>query len=166
MIVQGCLLPNGLFQVDVMGFPPAEDRFTSLTSMGITDVYGRGWRPQHLLSLQEMEIASTQTMMIILSDVQLDHPFVLEKFKEILEGFDEEGHDGEGEIEREEREKRMSQIIFILIGNFITKAMNGSEGRGHGKSMFQALGDIISAYPSLANHAKFVLVPGISYPSY
>jgi DNA polymerase epsilon subunit 2 len=128
-----------------MGFPPAEERNDSIGAMGITDIFGSGWRPQHLQQLQELESNSQDTMFIILSDVQLDRPMVMDKLLEVFQGF--EGTDG--------------NIIFILIGNFITKPITVPGGRDHARNTFKTLSEIIVSCPQLANQAKFVLVPGL-----
>jgi DNA polymerase epsilon subunit 2 len=127
-----------------MGFPPAEERNDSLNAMSITDIYGAGWRPQHLLQLQELESNALDTMFIILSDVQLDRPIVMDKLLEVFQGF--EGTEG--------------NIVFILIGNFITKSITVPGGRDHARNTFKTLSEVISSCPRLANQAKFVLVPG------
>lgn len=45
--------------------------------MGIADVFGSGWRPQHLVHMKQLEADATDAMFVILSDVQLDNPQVI-----------------------------------------------------------------------------------------
>lgn len=130
-----------------MGFPPAEERIDSLAALGLTDTFGAGWRTQHLLHLQELESNSTQSMFIILSEVHIDKPQILEKILEVLQGFEGSG----------------GNIVFILIGNFITKPIDTPGGRESAINSFKALADVILTCPQLANEAKFVLVPGIYF---
>ncbi|CAE7646094.1 DPB2, partial [Symbiodinium microadriaticum] len=126
-----------------MGFPPAEERDESLVAMGIVDMFGSGWRPQHLVHMKELEEDSKDAMFIVLSDVQLDNPNVCEKLQEVFNGF--EGIEG--------------NLVFVLIGSFITKPVAVPGGRQTAEQAFRQLGDMIRLCPGLAQNARFVLVP-------
>ena len=61
-----------------MGFPPAEDRDISLTGMGIKDPFCSELRPAQRQQMLEMEESATDSIFVILSDIQLDRPLVSE----------------------------------------------------------------------------------------
>ena len=68
----------------------------------------------------------------------------LEKLQKVFEGF--EGGD--------------SVPLFILMGNFVNKPARSPGGREAITGCFSALADVIASCPRLAQHAKFLLVPG------
>ena len=68
----------------------------------------------------------------------------LEKLQKVFEGF--EGGD--------------SAPLFILMGNFVNKPARSPGGREAITGCFSALADVIASCPRLAQHAKFLLVPG------
>lgn len=53
-----------------------EERQKSLQAVGIDDIFGSGMRPQQMLHMAEMEAAAEDTLLVILSDLQLDKPLV------------------------------------------------------------------------------------------
>lgn len=132
-----------------------------------------------MLHMAEMEAAAEDTLLVILSDLQLDkplvskakalhlllmlpaihvissHPFsplppsllmqVLEKFRDILAGFEANGVDP----------------LYVLIGSFVSQPLSRSlGGRETIEAAFTALGDAIALFPRQASNAKFLFVPG------
>jgi len=53
-----------------------EEREKSLQAVGIDDIFGSGMRPQQMLHMAEMEAVAEDTLLVILSDLQLDKPLV------------------------------------------------------------------------------------------
>lgn len=62
----------------------------------------------------EMEKDNVGEIFIIISDVQLDKPLVIEKLQTLFQGFEDQDD---------------VNPLFILMGSFITKPMNTSGGR-------------------------------------
>jgi len=75
-----------------MGLPPAEERSASLKAIGDSeDVFGNDTRPSQRVQLKQLEEQATDMLIVILSDVQLDKPHVLEKLQVVFEGFENNG---------------------------------------------------------------------------
>ena len=84
-------------------------------------------------------------MLVILSDVQLDKPLVIEKLQKIFEGF----------------ENTAAEPLFIIMGSFISKPISRTAyGRAAIKAAFSSLADIIEKCPRLCKEGKFLLIPG------
>jgi len=70
---------------------------------------------------------------------------VLEKFRDILAGFEANGVDP----------------LYVLIGSFVSQPLSRSlGGRETIEAAFTALGDAIALFPRQASNAKFLFVPG------
>lgn len=82
-------LRGGVFHVVMMGFPPTEKRAESLDAMGTVDPLGVVKTPQEMLKVKELEDEATDAMFIVLSDVHLDNPKVVDKLRVLFEGFAE-----------------------------------------------------------------------------
>lgn len=163
VIVQGELV-NGVFRVQVLGLPPAEDRDTTIAALGITDIFGTGLRPHHYLQLSEMETQAENQLVIILSNIYLDKPIVsylfnynkntfdiqlifkvLEKLKKVFSGFEENG----------------IEPLYILMGSFFSKnSYRNQGGKDLMKEGFDALANLISKFPRQSESSKFLIVPG------
>ena len=143
VILQGTFSGN-TFKVQVMGFPPSEERDATLSAMSIEDPFGYCLRPQQQLQMKEMETKATEEMFVIMSDIQLDRPMVVEKLQRVFEGFENAG----------------TEPLFILMGNFVNKPATAPGGREAVTEAFSALADAIASCPRLAKNAKFLLVPG------
>ena len=114
--------------------PFAEDRETSLRALGLTDTFGQGFSSAQLQSMRQLEEGQTESMVVILSDVQLDKPLVristtfrnphsikiihtklnqvLEKLLSLFQGF----------------EQAESVPLFVLMGSFLTQPIGRSAG--------------------------------------
>ena len=74
-------------------------------------------------------------------------PQVLEKLNKVFEGFSDVG----------------GQPVFVLMGSFIDNSLVTSKsGKDAAIEAFSSLADIICRYPDLSEHAKFILIPGMS----
>jgi DNA polymerase epsilon subunit 2 len=145
VILQGQVLAgSGVFKVDMIAFPPAETRESSLSAMSIDDPFSLCIRPQRRLEMQAMEEEAVESFFVIVSDLQLDRPAVLEKLQMMFEGYENAG----------------AEPIFVLMGNFVNKPATSPGGREVVNDAFSSLSDAIASCPRLAKNAKFVLVPG------
>ena len=148
VILQGQLITgnNGIFKVDMIAFPPAETREVSLSAMCIDDPYSLCIRRQRRLEMSIMEEQAIDSSIIIMSDIELDRPLVLEKLQRVFEGY--------------ENSQCREPPIFVLMGNFANKPATAPGGREVVEDAFSSLADVIANCPRLAKNAKFVLVPG------
>jgi hypothetical protein len=69
-----------------MELPPAEERQAALTAMGIQDPFCSELRPQQLQQMLEMEVAATESIFVVMSDIQLDRPVVSPSVSVLLLG--------------------------------------------------------------------------------
>eukprot|EP01036_Dinobryon_divergens_P024299 gene24299-32735_t len=144
VVMQG-ELRDGVFRVQVLGLPFAEDRDTSLRALGINDNFGQGFSSAQMQNMQQMEVGLDDAMVVILSDVQLDKPMVLEKLSALFRGF----------------EDSETLPLFVLMGSFLSQPVSRSAG-GRNKviAAFDALAETISSFKRIAESAKFLLIPG------
>jgi len=71
---------------------------------------------------------------------------VLEKFRDILAGFEANG----------------VNPLYVLIGSFVSQPLSRSlGGRETIEAAFTTLGDTIAQFPRQASKAKFLFVPGM-----
>lgn len=133
-----------------------------------------GLRPQSLQHLESLEAEATNTMFLILSDIQLDQPLVAEKLLEVFQGFEATYMAMTGQSQEQTQDDNIPEtydndfsdisnaphLVFTLIGSFVTKPIAAPGGRQSAQSTFNSLADIIASCPYIAANAKFVLVPG------
>lgn len=141
-------LREGVFHVQMMGFPPPEKRTDSLLAMGTVDPMGLISTPHELRKVRALEEGADDSMFVILSDVHLDKPAVFEKVQSLLEGFAEIVPD-----------------VIVFMGNFISAPFgHGADDRKLYAENLTRLAELITGYPSLAAGCKFVFVPGLDDP--
>lgn len=131
-----------------MVMPPAEDRDSALVTMGILDPFGNGARQQQIAAMQELEAHAHESMLVVMSDVLVDKPHVLEKLQSVFEGYERYGVDP----------------LFILMGAFTSKPYLSAGAREGIQAAFSSLADSICTCPRLAKNARFLLVPGPEDP--
>ena len=111
-------------------------------------------------------------MFLVLSDIQLDQPLVADKLAEVFQGFEATylamtGQSQEDEVPETYHNNYSNvanapNLVFILMGSFITKPIAVPGGRQAAQGTLNSLADIIASCPHIAHNAKFVLVPGKS----
>jgi hypothetical protein len=109
-------------------------------------------------------------MFLVLSDIQLDQPLVMDKLAEVFQGFEATYMSMTGLSQDDEAPEsyvndfsdvtNAPNLVFILMGSFITKPIAVPGGRQAAQSTFSSLADTIASCPHIAHNAKFVLVPG------
>lgn len=115
-----------------------------MSSIGIADIFGNGYRPQQLQHYAELESEAMDAMIIVVSDIQIEKTSVFEKLKQLFLGFEDTG----------------ISPLFVLMGNFVTKSALVSNGREAVEAAFKLLADAISSAPRISQEAKFVIIPG------
>lgn len=139
VVAEGELTPGGVFRAVALGLPPAEPRSESLAALQGLDFFG-GTRPDGRQTHEHDRV-------VILSDVHLDRPDVLDKLNLIFRGF--------------------SQLdpppsMFVLMGDFQSYDANAADiAFSRLRDNFAVLGRIISQYPTLRTNSTFLLVPGM-----
>ncbi|KAL9179655.1 hypothetical protein ACHAXT_008945 [Thalassiosira profunda] len=138
---------DGVLHVHNMGSPIVENRADAVGSIGLqnTDIFDSIGSLSELEKLQEQEIEHGEDgTFVILSDVHLDSPSVLEKIERMLEGY--------GDFE--------PLPIFVFMGNFSSRPLDARAAMG----CFDDLANVIGKFPSVARDGRFVFVPGPNDP--
>jgi DNA polymerase epsilon subunit 2 len=95
------------------------------------------------MKVSELEKQASDAMFVILSDVHLDKPNVMEKLKALFDGY-----------------QYVDPLpLFIFIGNFSSKPYS-SEGIRKWIDNFNDLANLIAEYPNICEEGRFVFVPG------
>ncbi|KAI8349192.1 DNA polymerase alpha/epsilon subunit B-domain-containing protein [Choanephora cucurbitarum] len=149
VLVEGRYGLDHRFHVTEINLPPAESREMTDHVFGHVDFLGL---PKPLVDeklLKAEEEKAKNMFFVILSDVHLDQPKVMNALRRIFEGY------SGGQI----------PLAFIMIGNFSSKPFvyAGSESDEY-KDNFSALADLISEFDQIAAHSNFVFVPGPKDP--
>ncbi|CAN0186838.1 unnamed protein product [Pylaiella littoralis] len=148
VIVEG-KMTAGVFEVAMVGFPPIEDREDSLRALGRADLFGTGVNPQQMERMRQLEVKATDTMFVIVSDVNLDKPQVMENLEALFEGF----------------QHAQPAPHFVLMGNFCSSPItHAADSVAQAVGRFDSLCKLILKFPGLATSAKFVFVPGPQDP--
>jgi DNA polymerase epsilon subunit 2 len=143
-------LVDGVFVVQQLGFPPPQQRLDSLDAVGGSwDLFRTGVTPAQWLKVQALEHAAADSMFVVVSDVHLDVPLVLDKLRAMLAGFC----------------TVQPLPLFVLLGDFTARPVGfGKDGAAQLASHFKALANLIAEFPALASEGRFVLVPGPNDP--
>jgi DNA polymerase epsilon subunit 2 len=139
-----------VFIVDVLGFPPPETRAQTLVAGGgRVDFLGLPMPTDaEREQMKSMEQDNEDAMFVVLSDVHLDNPSVMEKLHDLFTGFDVHSK---------------KPPLFLFIGNFVSRPC-GTGPEQVSMSQFREylgkLGELIASFPALVEQSTFVLVPG------
>ncbi|XP_043477041.1 DNA polymerase epsilon subunit 2 [Leptopilina heterotoma] len=134
---------DSVFEVEKIGFPPSEPSENSRVAFGTVNTFG-GANPISLKlseKLHEQEILQ-KDMLIFISDFWVDDIRVLEKFKEILNGFSDS-----------------PPVAFVLFGNFLSFPPDATSAQKL-KDGFKSLADLITQHHAILETSHFILVPG------
>jgi hypothetical protein len=133
------------FLVHVITMPPAEERFFTLKTLGISHCFSDEFRDQQLQQMMELEKIADDMLVVIISEIYLDKLIVFSKLEKMFSGFEENG----------------IKPLYIFMGSFFSMnyyIMNN--GKQIMKNAFSALADMICKYPMQREQAKFLFVPG------
>ncbi|KAL0088647.1 DNA polymerase alpha/epsilon subunit B-domain-containing protein [Phycomyces blakesleeanus] len=149
VIADGVYGEDHIFHVEEIGFPPPESREVTDSVFPHVDFTGL---PQplienHILKLEET--SHNDVFFVIVSDVWLDQPKVMNALRRMFEGYD----------------STKVPLAFILMGNFTKRPFSFSSNESaQYRDNFSILGDMIASFPTLATHSYFVFVPGMHDP--
>ncbi|XP_058079436.1 DNA polymerase epsilon subunit B [Magnolia sinica] len=147
IVAEGELLPNGIFQVNTCGFPPLEDRDSSLALLVGLDFFGGGsLSSEETLRLAGLEKKAINDMFVILSDVWLDNEETMAKLAAVLDGYET---------------VEVVPSLFVLMGNFCSRPCNLAFNYFSSlRLQFGKLGEMIGAHPRLKEQSRFLFIPG------
>lgn len=149
VLVEGEMVDGTLF-VHRMGNPIVETRNEARDTIGLlnSDLFHSMSTIAEIDKLhQQEEEHGPDGMFVVMSDVHLDKPSVMEKLETLFEGF-----------------QAMDPLpIFVLMGNFCSVPI----ARDGPKAMianFEELANAIGKYPRIAQEGKFIFIPGPNDP--
>nr|CAD7430037.1 unnamed protein product [Timema monikensis] len=138
-----------IFHIQGVGFPPPEPSKSSRAYYGNANTFG-GPSIVSLKSstkLLQHEKGNEDSMIVFLADVWLDHFKVMEKLRQLFQGYSE-----------------FPPVAFVLMGNFLS-SQHGSFHSSLLKTHLRALADLILQFPEIVDKSKFVLIPGPTDPA-
>ena len=140
VLVEGEMV-DGVLHVHRIGNPIIEERLESLDNIGLqqADIFGCMQTIAQVEGIREQE-QEHDGMFVILSDLYLDKPGVIERLEFMLDKYQEM----EGDMP-----------VFVFMGNF-TSSSDPKTVIGY----LDELANMIGNMPRLANDGKFVFVPG------
>jgi DNA polymerase epsilon subunit 2 len=144
VLVEGEMV-DGTLHVHRMGNPIVETRNEALTSIGLSasDIFHSMSTLAELEDIREQEVLhGPEGMLVVLSNVHLDKPNVMEKLKTLFMGFQD------------------ANPLYILMGNFMSSGSNTKELMGY----FEDLTNLIGEIDGLAQEGRFIFVPGPNDP--
>ncbi|XP_059179397.1 DNA polymerase epsilon subunit 2-like isoform X2 [Physella acuta] len=141
---------DGTFYVEAFGLPPPEKAETTRSYFGNINFFGGPSSIQVKSSnrLAQIEAENTDAMFVLLSDVWLDHPKVMEKLNVLFKGYSD-----------------FPPTAFIICGNFLSSPKVLS----HAKTLtdcFRDLGNMLSNYPKIVSSSQLIFVPGSNDPGH
>ena len=140
---------DGVFHSSAIGFPPPEPASRSRAHHGNTNFFGGPLTTcaQTSGKLQAMEKQHFHEMFVFLADVFLDDEHVMSKLKMLFEGY-----------------SKSPPIAFVFMGNFSSAPFGSAKNENMARG-FDALADVITAFPPLLEKSQFLFVPGSADPS-
>lgn len=133
VVAEGELREDGVFKVAALGQPPPEARAQSLQALQGLDLFGGA--PPEERALLAWEERHAGDRIVLLSDVWLDRPDVLDRLHTVLAGF--------SQLEQ-------PPSLFVLMGPFQSYDATAAAGRyPRLREHFAALGRVINQYPAL-----------------
>ncbi|RKP37233.1 DNA polymerase alpha/epsilon subunit B-domain-containing protein, partial [Dimargaris cristalligena] len=148
VLVEG-LYEDGLFHAEAIGLPPPEPARVTKAQFTKTNFFGGPPEIQDASILQQIQDEFAEASIVILSDVCLDSPAVLNKLKALFRGF----------------EASSIPLAFVLCGNFSAEpfVISGPDTQRY-KRLFDNLATIIQSFKRLAQTSYFIFIPGPNDP--
>ena len=144
VLVEGEMLGQVL-HAHRMGNPIVESREEAIATVGLsgTDIFQSISTLSDLEGIRHEEMQhGPEGMFVILSNVHLDKPQVMEKLETLFKGMQD------------------MDPVFVLMGNFLSVPGSPKEL----SSYFDDLANLITSIPDLAENGRFIFVPGPQDP--
>lgn len=148
-LVEGEYTEEATLEIIAIGQPPCEPRLTARSIYGHIDFLGKG--ATSLLEDAQFQARICEEIpelhFFFLSDVWLDHPQTLPGIQKMFDNC----------IENDFIPK-----VIVMCGNFTSKSIAHGDGRDvqRYQENFDALADLIAAYPLITRSTHFVFIPG------
>eukprot|EP00038_Savillea_parva_P009957 m.186937 g.186937 ORF g.186937 m.186937 type:complete len:565 (-) comp16932_c0_seq1:184-1878(-) len=146
VIVEGTY-EDEVFHARTIAQPPSEPRSASVKSMGALNYFGGVSNAGEQAALGKIEIEEEGAIFVVVSDVWLDKPVVLDKLRRMFEGFS----------------MMDPPPVFVFMGNFLSQPY-GADTPNVLKGAFDTLCDVICEFPELSQKSNFIFVPGPKDP--
>ena len=141
---------DSVFHVTALGLPPIESSAKTRDYYGSINFFGGPSKTcvagSEKLKLIQQDETNQDNMFVFVSDLWLDDPKVMAKFRTLLTGYSE-----------------CPPYLFIICGNFLSKSL-GVRQLSVLKKHFTQLGNLIAQFPSLTETSRFLFVPGPQDP--
>ncbi|KAJ1650181.1 DNA-directed DNA polymerase epsilon, subunit B [Dispira simplex] len=149
VLVEGVYQDN-VFKVEALGLPPAEPARMTYRHFPKTNFFGGPPSLQDRVVLQQIQDDHSDASLVILSDVWLDRPAVLDKLKIMFQGFDA---------------LPIVPLAFVLMGDFSSVPFLPSQDHILAyKRQFDQLATLIQSFKRLVHASYFLFVPGTNDP--
>jgi DNA polymerase epsilon subunit 2 len=150
ILVEGEIVDDR-FRVSTMAFPPPEKREDTLRHMSNVKYLELAPGSQDYIHMRALEERAEDTMFVVLSNVHLDKPRVMEKLEQMFDVFSE---------------SEVVPTAFVVTGNFMSRPFGHSnEDTKILTEHFDHLANMISKYSKIRKGSQFIFVPGPSDPS-
>jgi len=141
VLVEGSVNDAGVFEVEALGHPPFE----------------RGAHHDHRA---DQEGPVDGGMLLVFSEVHLDHAETLVKLEVVLRGYEIAGKQlmGDGASAK----PFADTFTFVFCGNFSSTPYSPEVPRSKVKLLFRRFAELLGRFPLLKEHARFIFVAGPS----
>ncbi|KAL7549632.1 hypothetical protein ACHAWF_012897 [Thalassiosira exigua] len=128
--------------------PIVENRADAIQAIGVqnSDIFDSIGSISELEKLREQEARHGDGMFVVLSDVHLDSPAVLDRIERMLAGYADFA----------------PLPVFVFMGNFSSRPL--VDGAKAMTGCFEDLANVVSKFPNVADEGRFVFVPGPNDP--
>jgi DNA polymerase epsilon subunit 2 len=149
-LVKGICLGNR-FVVQTISSVPCEERKETISMLTYPDVSDATNFAEPLHELKEMELQAKNARFVIISEVWLDQPQILERLKILFDGFNAQGSLPE---------------LFILVGPFSSNPpKDGPRAWSHYQDLFDGFAEFIERIKNV-RQCRFVFVPAGNDPGF
>ena len=146
VLVEGEIVDDK-FRVSTMAFPPPEKREDTLRHMSNVKYLELAPGSQDYIHMRALEERAEDTMFVVLSNVHLDKPRVMEKLEEMFRVFSQSGS---------------VPTAFVVTGNFMSRPFGHSyEDTKILTEHFDQLANMISKYSNIRKGSQFIFVRGV-----
>eukprot|EP00546_Thalassionema_frauenfeldii_P020643 CAMPEP_0178907690 /NCGR_PEP_ID=MMETSP0786-20121207/7512_1 /TAXON_ID=186022 /ORGANISM="Thalassionema frauenfeldii, Strain CCMP 1798" /LENGTH=430 /DNA_ID=CAMNT_0020579519 /DNA_START=171 /DNA_END=1463 /DNA_ORIENTATION=+ len=145
VLVEGEMI-DGILLVHRMGNPIVENRRESIQDIGLqsTDIFQSIATQIQLEDIRRQEaLHGPDGMIVILSNVHLDRPYVMDKLRTLFEGFSD------------------VNPIYVLMGNFLFNSADNKEFLAYMDELAILMEDV-----NVAQEGRFLFVPGPNDPGF
>ena len=149
-LIKGSCLGNRLLVNSIMA-PPCEKRQETLSMLTHPDMREATNFAEPFHELKQMELKAKNARFLIISEVWLDQPQILERLKLLFDGFNSQGSLPE---------------LFILIGPFSSNPpKDGPRAWSHYQDLFDNFAEFIERIKNV-RQCRFVFVPSSNDPGF